>query len=803
MVAAIAAMALFSPTADAQLVINELMQSNVTGYVDELNDFPDSWVELYNSGEETEQLSDYHIGLKKKIDKADALPAQEILPGEYVLILCDKAETGLHTSFRLESNKAGDVYLFKNGVQVDHVAHPAFPAPDIAYGLDPESGEWGYEFTATPGAANVSGICDESMILPSPIFSQPGRVGTEPLSLAITVPDGAPEGTVVRYTLDGSLPTAESTVLDPNEELVIDGTKLVRARLFCDGWLSPFPVTQSYIFPDHDITLPVISIVTDEDYFYTDDMGILSDVLYVDGKANCEHDWRRPINIEFFFDYGSSAINQLCETRVAGGSSRQHPLKTLAIYANKRFGEKRFSYEFFPDQKPGLDNFKSLMLRNGGNDFYHLYLRDPAAQLNMATNTDLDWQAYRPAVAFINGKYAGILNIRERSNDDNVFSNYNELEDIHMFENWGELKAGDRSSAEEFRKFYSAKDHTLDDYNQVMDVEEFTNLMLMNIFYNNLDFPCNNIVMWRPVEDGGKWRWIAKDADMIMGIYSVIKSDYQIFNWYYDNKFHSHYNWGNQSYGTKLFLSLLDNPDYFKMFIDRALAYLGDFMNYRGTVKSMDYCYNQIREEYPYHSAIYITKPVGNNRVLSPEDFDEEYRQTKDWVSARHEFFYDHLAEFFNLGAPAAMVINQPESQTRSDEQLVELELNGIKINNPTFDGKYFKDHKMVVSAKCLNENNAVVGWTVRSVGNDGVEENIINSAVLEMAMPECSMLEITPVITGDVTGIGDVSTDSNEGFATEYYDLNGRRISPSGMRPGVYVVKKGDKVTKRVISGN
>lgn len=33
-----------------QLRINELMQSNIDCIMDDLNDFPDSWVELYNSG---------------------------------------------------------------------------------------------------------------------------------------------------------------------------------------------------------------------------------------------------------------------------------------------------------------------------------------------------------------------------------------------------------------------------------------------------------------------------------------------------------------------------------------------------------------------------------------------------------------------------------------------------------------------------------------------------------------------------------------------------------------------------------
>ena len=33
----------------AQLVINELMQSNIDCLLDDLNEYPDSWVELHNN----------------------------------------------------------------------------------------------------------------------------------------------------------------------------------------------------------------------------------------------------------------------------------------------------------------------------------------------------------------------------------------------------------------------------------------------------------------------------------------------------------------------------------------------------------------------------------------------------------------------------------------------------------------------------------------------------------------------------------------------------------------------------------
>ena len=57
-------------SANAQLVINELMQSNVVCTMDDIKEFPDSWVELYNSGTTTVNLKDYKIGTKADASKA-------------------------------------------------------------------------------------------------------------------------------------------------------------------------------------------------------------------------------------------------------------------------------------------------------------------------------------------------------------------------------------------------------------------------------------------------------------------------------------------------------------------------------------------------------------------------------------------------------------------------------------------------------------------------------------------------------------------------------------------------------------
>ena len=126
--------------------------------------------------------------------------------------------------------------------------------------------------------------------------------------------------------------------------------------------------------------------------------------------------------------------------------------------------------------------------------------------------------------------------IRERSNADNIFTNYDGLEDIDMVENWGDLKEGTWQNFDAFKAFYAEHGHSLSEYEQLMDCQEFINLMAMNLYFNNLDFPGNNIMMWRPRTEGGKWRFVAKDTEYGMGLYNDPVS-YKILQWLYNPQF--------------------------------------------------------------------------------------------------------------------------------------------------------------------------------------------------------------------------------------------------------------------------
>lgn len=777
-------------TAPAQLVINEIMQSNIDCIMDDINEFPDSWVELYNPGTETVSLKDYKLGDKNKVSKAYDLPSIDVKPGDFIVIYCDKEGQGLHASFRLESGKGCNLYLFKGEEIVDNIEDlKKQPAPNIAYGRKTDGDDkWGYQAIPTPGKPNCGELCKE--ILGEPVFSTKGKVFSDSFELSLALPSEAPEGTVIRYTTDGKEPTEESSKF--SDPIKISNSKVVRAKLFCAGYLSPRSTTHSFIKHPRKVTLPVVSIVTNRDYFYDNKLGIYVEGNYKNGTPNYKYDWRRPINYEYFEAPDTeSVINQLCETRVKGGATRGNALKSLAVYANKRFGEKRFNYEFFPDQTPGISEFKSFEMRNSGNDFDYMYMRDAIIQQSMGMNADLDWQPSRPVIFYINGEYKGILNVRPRSNEDYVYSYYEGLEDIDIIENWYELKEGSMDNFNDFTAFYKETGHTHEEFQQWMDTEEFCNLMIMAIFFDNEDFPGNNIVMWRPIADGGKWRWIAKDTDFGLGLYGA-SSTYKTLNWIttpgYDN---NRNNWANTADASRLFRRLLDTPEWKDMFIDRSAIYMGDFLTANAINERIDKRYNELKFEYKFHREQF--NPWWPN-------YDTEISNAKKWTRQRCTFFYKHLGDFFKLKSPVDLTIEKGSDKGRT------LIVNDVTLKGKEFNGKFFPGRQLTVKSVSDTDSLFVNGWEVKITKNGNTTTDTYNTEILSLEMPEGSKVEISSILGTSPLSVDEITGDFNPALPCQVYDLSGRFLGVSSsasnlsISHGVYILRQGNVSRKAIV---
>ena len=788
-------LALITMSAKAQLVINELMQSNVECLMDDLTEFPDSWVELYNSGTTAVNLKNYMLGTKNDATKAWQLPDKTVDPDSYVIIYCDKEglETNrFHTDFRLESGKDGNLYLFQEGVAdaIDCLVKMAkMPAPDVAYGRETDGGDtWGYELKPTPGTPNEGGVVAANHILGAPVFSKNGQVfngqvfvNGSPFKLELLLPDGAPGDAYITYTTDGSEPKADGTIYDPDKGIDIEGTTAIRAKVFYEGWLSPVSTAQSYIFHPRSMTVPIFSVQTDDRYLNDDDIGLFANN---NGKEDKKlHDWRRPVNIEMFTAEGEESIfNQLGETRIQGGQSRGNALKSMVFYANKRFDpdHKRFSYEFFPDQKPGVTDFKSFSLRDGGNDFDYLIFRDLIIQRTMGPNTDLDWQAGHTAVLYINGQYMGMLNIRERSNEDNIYSNYDGLEDLDMIEIGHEkdendndlfieeLKEGTIDFYNDFKAFYSEdKVHTLAEYEQWIDVSEYLNVMILNLFYCNIDFPGNNLVFWRPnnkakVDLPKRFRVIVKDTDFGLGLYNMSEtsSSSNTIDMIYNPSAHGN-SWAFSEPATLLFRNMMRDDNIKDLFIDKSCVFMGDFMNGEETGAVIDDIMGEALDEFVAHRVLY---PSANWYPANTRDqIINKFNDAKKWVTGqakqnwweqdtppRSDYFLQHMSTQWSLGSTIPVTINKTATNIPD-----EVYVNGIKLTKGVFDGKLFLNREITLEGKTNVENDLIVtGWEITTTPTNGTPQTTrFDGATYTFTVPSCQSLSINAIMSEDPRG--------------------------------------------------
>lgn len=662
--------------ATAQVTINEIMQSNIiTVFAD--NDFPDSWVELYNGGNETVNLKGYTLGIKDSASKGYKIPEDLEIPAQgYALVYCDKEETGLHTSFRLDSGK-GDVYLFDpSGNVVSHVSHPKMPAPDLSYALkSADSEEWSYAVTPTPGKANETVFSEQ--LLPQPEFSVKGGLYGSPVELVISIPEGTPSDAFLCVTLNGREPVLVDKVEGKKYSLTIQDTKIVKGKILSPSALPSWSVTHSYIFHPREITLPVVSLTTDDDFLYDDEIGMLATGLNPD-SPNFKQTWRRPVNIEYFpSEEGGAVINQLAETAIQGNSSRQHPQKSMKIYANKRFGTKRLNYAFWKEKPDVAEEVKSISLRNSGNDFIQAHLRDGYIANLFGPNLNVDWMAYQPAIYYLNGQYHGIIDVRERSNEDYIAANYNGLEDIFMIEDWYEMKSGDVQDFYAFKSLYTNPDTPYETLAEKLDMEAFLNYCLAEFYEYNQDFPKGNVVMWRDLLHDGKFRFVLKDLD-----YTSFQSPEKDFISYLDGTDRPSYA-AVDDLSASIFLLCLSYPEFREAFIDRNAVAFGDFLHPDHALALLDEMAEEIEPEYYYHAEKFgLSFDIWKWYKVPP------LREFHD--GRRNEAILAQLKERYGLGDLYELSF-VPKGETR---------VNGMKLTQPLFDGKMYNNRELRIEAE-------------------------------------------------------------------------------------------------------
>lgn len=751
--------------AQGKVVINELMQSNMD-FMMVGRDFPDSWVELYNGSNKKVAIKNYRIGPTNVFAdayKLSASSAVDIEPGAYLMLYCDKT-TGIpfHYDFNLEAGK-GKLFLFDNtGVLVDSVIYKKMPAPNIAYGrVTDGSNVWQYEMTPTPGASNNSVGSDN--LLPEPLYSVEGHLMTNgPETITISLPWGVPEDTRIYLTLDGSEPTWDS-VSDTLFTLNIDRSTVVRAKLLSHEMLPIRSTTHSYIFHPRETNLPIVSIATDSVFLYSSEEGILSNDS-TDGKPNYSYDWRRPANFEYFRTKdGTTVFNQCGEMAVAGASTRAYAQKSVKCYAKNRFGKKFFKGDFWRD-KPDITKVKSFKLRNGGNLYHSARFNDAALQKFFGTNLEeIDWQAYEPAIVYINGIYNGIYGFRERSNEDYVTSNYDmEEEDLEIAtaSNYQKDNVKGTPNFNAFHALYNKTDVIYEELSGEMDIENFMNAFIAECYSSNNDFPQNNVSIWKNTQLNSRWKWILKDLDFV----TKHDASWNMFNYMLgtEDAQAPEYELSNRERTVKarrLYERMMSFPVFRDRFIALYAIYLGDFLRpdicLPIVLEMSDEILDEIAPTFAAFNNFSTLKKHKNNVELFC-----------NYITLRPDFVYQQMADYFELGEPIKLSISSISGWSIS--------ICDTPLRTGMFHGKWFTQFPLYIEAT----DDPSTKWVMVVTHADGNESTYVyDTAKIEPTLASYSPSDSVSFIATDANMVDAITKNSESRTVTAIYDVTGRRL--------------------------
>jgi hypothetical protein len=433
------------------------------------------------------------------------------------------ATVNLHTDFNLNSTGQEITLLNALGTIEDQHTIPAMQI-NHSYGRRPDgSSTWAYFDVPTPTGTNNASTYYNGYA-GKPVFTLPAGFYTGPQTVGISAGSG-----VIRYTLDGTDPNNSSPLF--TAPLTIDSTTVVRARVYSSSPLDlPGEIITNTYFINENISLPVVALTSDPVNLFDHNYGI-----YVFGPnadtttvpffgSNFWQGWERPANIEFFDDAGVQGFETPSAISIQGNYSKAWPQRGFSVKAKENYNGSAIEYPLFPS-KPHITEYKSFNIRNAGSDWNTCHMRDRFNQKTVQGKTDIDIMDGRPCVLFINGKYWGVYELRERQDKNYIESNTGVSADkIDFLEFDGNIIEGSNEHFLDMAAMIGTSNMALPaNYAQVknmLDIENFVDYFATETFVMNIDWLgsyTNNIKFWRPNKPAGKWRYMLWDTDLSLG----------------------------------------------------------------------------------------------------------------------------------------------------------------------------------------------------------------------------------------------------------------------------------------------
>lgn len=488
----------------------------MTGLTDGDGDRED-WIELYNAGATSVNLSGWFLSDDPANPQKWVIPnGQTIGAGAYRTVFCsskDKiAGAFMHTNFKLTQTKAESVLLtMANGTTTNTFDFDIPNQGNHSYGRTPNgSSNWKIYTTPTPGASNGGASFQD--YAPNVLASV--EAGFYSGSTAVTL--STDPGFTIRYTTNGSEPTAASTLY--GAPVNINTTTVLKARAYSgNAQILPGFVTANTYFINVNHTIPVVSIAGDN---------IISLMNGTQGA---------PVGSFEYFENNLLETEGYGEFNKHGNDSWAYPQRGIDWITRDQLGyQDEVKHQFFPERD--RKKFQRLILKAAANDNYPssnggAHIRDSYVHtLAIHGGLNLDVRTHRSCILYVNGQYWGVYDLREKVDDSDFTKHYYDQDEFDMdyIKTWGATwtEYGTFTNWTTLKNFILGNNMAnAANYNfveQQFDFLSFIDYIIINQHTVCKDWLNWNTAWWRGYNPNGgalKWRYTLWDMDATFGHY--------------------------------------------------------------------------------------------------------------------------------------------------------------------------------------------------------------------------------------------------------------------------------------------
>ncbi|MEO7317708.1 MAG: lamin tail domain-containing protein, partial [Chthoniobacteraceae bacterium] len=548
--------------------------------IDDDPEAPDSqldWIELRNTGLTAVPLDGWKLSDELGDPAKWQFPAGTNIPaGGHLLVVCDgeditaPASGGyLHANFKLNSGGETLTLRDQTGAVVQQIVVPALTATQ-SYGRN-DAGVYAIFGTPTPLAPNTGATF--SGIVEKPTFSVAGGFYTTTQSVSLaTITSGAS----IRYTIDGSEPT-ETTGTPYTTALSVLSSRSIRARAFKSGMTPSATSTRTYLIaePTSRKSVPALCITGDQARALYRPFGNMSIVggsntaLIAPQPTNFNGVWtqatsgapavadltaydhalhrgrfmEKPATMEVLYPDGRSGVNTEFGMRISGSGHARPRYKltnqnsgtpntgawsltdftqkpSFNFYFRDDLGGDPLNFPLFPDDP--ITKFHDLRVRAGKNDVSNPFVED---ELMRRLFVDLGQVGSVGIIntLYVNGIYKGYYNLCEHIREDFLQRHHgsNLAWDVAAVTT---IANGDGLAFQEMITFIRNNPQgTLANYQamkQRLDVVNFADYLILNVFGVTGDWPHNNYINARERSSTGLYRYYLWDAEGAFGDFS-------------------------------------------------------------------------------------------------------------------------------------------------------------------------------------------------------------------------------------------------------------------------------------------